>query len=178
MATCRASASCNFTSRQAGGFTTNYSFYCTQPCSRWVLYMLDYVTPLRGCNYKLPCTVDSKSFETNSVTARKELNITSGESSVFLSVTTGRLMLVAHCILSSGYAQAVMIREDGSVPKSQPAASSTTCLPPVSTSSVQSLVPSPTATTPSDKTVGSTTVSGSSDDGVSGGKRWAMALPK
>lgn len=101
---------CNFTSRQSSETTTFYTFYCDQMCSRWMLYLLDYATPLNCCNYKLPCTVNSKSLEANSVTARRELNFTSTNGLMYLSVTTGRLMLVAQCVSSSGYTNGVMVR--------------------------------------------------------------------
>ncbi|KAL5475536.1 hypothetical protein EMCRGX_G025363 [Ephydatia muelleri] len=147
VATCRALLDCNFTSRQSSETTTFYTFYCDQMCSRWMLYLLDYATPLNCCNYKLPCTVNSKSLEANSVTARRELNFTSTNGLMYLSVTTGRLMLVAQCVSSSGYTNGVMVRVEGSVPAGQPG---TTCMPPTPiqspTRSFQGPVPMPSQT--------------------------------
>ena len=97
---------------QQGEDTSVYNFSCAQSCSRWVLYLLDYATPLQGCGYKLPCVVDSKSVQKNSTTARKELDLKAGNGGLSITAKTGKLMLVAHCIGADGtlYANGVMVR--------------------------------------------------------------------
>ena len=132
-----------------------------------MLYLLDYAKPLKGCNYQLPCTVDSKTYEANSVMARSELNLTSKNERMSLSVATGRLMLVAQCVPSSGYTNGVMVRMGKSslaflyqhfffffffAEDSDPGTSSITCIPPAPmqsrTSSFQGPAPSPTSARP------------------------------
>ena len=93
-----------------------YNFSCTNLCSYWVFYILDYPVPMSGCRYTLPCKVDTVSISDQARVARSELGYkvdkSSSNGAISINVTRGNLMMVAQCVMAdmATYLDGVMVR--------------------------------------------------------------------
>ena len=128
-------ASCRV-SEQTTQYQTLYNFSCTEPCSYWVLYLLDSSVPLGGRCSRLPCTLDTTSILKDAIAVYKSLNL------VFRNWMTissnGTLVMVAQCAYLASYKVPLVIRQ-GVMLRSE--SSSVDC-----STTQPSIVPTPSST--------------------------------
>eukprot|EP00731_Ephydatia_muelleri_P011430 Em0006g324a len=120
---------------------TVHYFSCTDPCSYWVLYLLDSSMPLGGRCSSLPCTLDTTSILKDAVTVYNSLSLVS-RNRMTIS-TNGTLSMVAQCAYLASYKDPLVIRQGVML-------RSTSSSQPVDCSTPQpSTVPRPSVTTSS-----------------------------
>ena len=136
-ASCRVSS----TSGQIAQHQTVHYFSCTDPCSYWVLYLLDSSMPLGGRCSSLPCTLDTTSILKDAVTVYNSLSLVSRN---WMTISTnGTLSMVAQCAYLASYKDPLVVRQGVML-------RSTSSSQPVDCSTPQpSTVPRPSVTTSS-----------------------------
>ena len=103
-ASCRVSTSGQIAQHQA-----LHNFSCTDPCSYWVLYILDSSMPLGGWCSSLPCTLDTTSILKDTVTVYNSLSLVSRN---WMTISTnGTLSMVAQCAYLASYKDPLIVRQ-------------------------------------------------------------------
>ena len=109
MICCDASCRVSSASRQIAHHQTLYNFSCTDPCSYWVLYILDSSVPLGGRCSILPCTLDTTSILKDAIAVYNTLNLVSRNWMTISS--NGTLSMVAQCAYLASYKDHLVVRQ-------------------------------------------------------------------
>ncbi|KAL5500603.1 hypothetical protein EMCRGX_G012194 [Ephydatia muelleri] len=101
-------ASCRV-SRISAQHQTVHNFSCTDPCSYWVLYILDSSIPLGGRCSSLPCTLDTTSILKDAIAVYNSLSLVSRN---WMTISTnGTLSMVAQCAYLASYKDPLVVRQ-------------------------------------------------------------------
>ncbi|KAL5500597.1 hypothetical protein EMCRGX_G012186 [Ephydatia muelleri] len=135
---CDASCGLSSTSGQIAQHQSLHNFSCTDPCSYWVLYILDSSMPLGGRCNSLPCTLDTTSILKDAIAVYNSLSLVSRN---WMTISTnGTLSMVVQCAYLASYKDPLVVRQGVML-------RSTSSSQPVDCSTPQpSTVPRPSAT--------------------------------
>ena len=104
-----ASCGVSSTSGQIAQHQTVHNFSCTDPCSYWVLYILDSSMPLGGRCSSLPCTLDTTSILKDAIAVYNSLSLVSRN---WMTISTnGTLSMVAQCAYLASYKDPLVVRQ-------------------------------------------------------------------
>ncbi|KAL5493544.1 hypothetical protein EMCRGX_G014742 [Ephydatia muelleri] len=124
----KAKADCNYTNTSNANGNITYKLACTEACTYWKFYILEYPVPLTGVCSTLPCLFNSIGVSTSTTALRNQMGMKSSTQPAcwiaFNATTAGNLLILAQSFYSpTMHIGDVMIRFDPS--QSPPRPSST-----------------------------------------------------
>lgn len=98
------SADCNYTNTSNANGNITYKLACTEACTYWKFYILEYPVPLTGVCSTLPCLFNSIGVSTSTTALRNQMGMKSSTQPAcwiaFNATTAGNLLILAQSFYS------------------------------------------------------------------------------